>query len=268
MSWKVQDFVGPYAAKVDGHEIQAHTLQTKVATQAASWDGTASAPGHSEKECVQARREPKWWSPTHQTHSWDMEACPDVGAAWNKLLQSPRTASHVYRLRGLGKTWLQLKLPLQSRQCWELACVTMESLGGSWHHGWESKNFPLMQKGNLRNKFIWFLFAISGIWSMFAGKTSNHKKQTGHGCVCLNRKQKQGLIWRYTVWIRGAISKSRAWLRFWKCVARVRFNARFGYRMLSKSRAELNLFVQVALHVHARFGRGLHKHCLVVGKTR
>ena len=52
------------------------------------------------------------------------------------------------------------------------ACIDMESLGGSCHNGWESKNFPLMQKGNLRNKFKWFPFCHHAKYNMLCNKTS------------------------------------------------------------------------------------------------
>ena len=125
----------------------------------------------------------------------------------------------------------------------------MESLGGSWHNGWESKKFPLMQKGNLRNKFKLFPFVNSEMWSMVAGKTSTHKKQTGHDRVGLNRKNKNRFdlsATRFGYEVR--YPRAGHDFVFEKGVARSRFNAWFGYRMLSKSRANLLVYALCAAH--------------------
>ena len=120
------------------------------------------------------------------------------------------------------------------------ACIDMESQGGSCHNGWELKNFPLMQKGNLRNKFIWFPFATMS--SKACCKTRHHcKKQTRNQSLFEHEMRTwfcsalHGLDTRCDIQEPGKVS-------FLKVCCAFALHTRFGYWKLSKSRASLICF--------------------------
>jgi hypothetical protein len=74
------------------------------------------------------------------------------------------------------------------------ACINMESLGGSWHNGWESKNFPLMQKGNLRIKFIWFPFATNEMCSMLQARHQTARNKQDKLCLFKHKNKNRVLF--------------------------------------------------------------------------
>ena len=111
--------------------------------------------------------------------------------------------------------------------------------------GWTGRripieNFPLMQKGNLRNKFIWFPFATMS--SKACCKTRHHcKKQTRNQSLFEHEMRTwfcsalHGLDTRCDIQEPGKVS-------FLKVCCAFALHTRFGYWKLSKSRASLICF--------------------------